>query len=138
MTHTTEEDSGPGDHGPFGIQAWEIQHSCNEICRAFVAAGLFEIQEATDDDGEPPQKRRRLETSISSEDDEIVLLENPQRRREPRGNPAMRRPTPPNFNDDVELPEVSKLARMSAVNSSTHRLSDNDGVPLSTAGSEAD
>ncbi|KAG9042734.1 hypothetical protein FS837_010456 [Tulasnella sp. UAMH 9824] len=138
MTHTTEEDSGPGDHGTFGIQAWEEQHSCNEICRAFEAAGLFEIQETSDDDGGPPHRRPRLETFTSSEDDEIVLLESPQRRRKPRDNPAMRQPTPPNSDDEKDLPELSKPARMPAVESSTQRLSDNDGVPLSTAGSEAD
>ncbi|KAG8929141.1 hypothetical protein FRC01_004802 [Tulasnella sp. 417] len=133
MTHTTEEDSGPGDHGTFGIQAWEDQHVCNEICSAFEVSGLFEIEEATDEAQEPPRKRRKLE---ASEDDEIVLLGSSQGRRESR---AMRQLTPPNFDDDdADLPDLTNPATAPAIVSSSQRVSDDDGAPLSTQGSEVD
>ncbi|KAJ7442087.1 hypothetical protein B0H11DRAFT_1749404, partial [Mycena galericulata] len=33
MSHTPEEDSGVGDHGPMGIQRWRAQHDCNVFCK---------------------------------------------------------------------------------------------------------
>ncbi|KAJ6556958.1 kinase-like domain-containing protein [Mycena sp. CBHHK59/15] len=33
MSHTPEEDSGVGDHGPNGIERWRDQHDCNIFCK---------------------------------------------------------------------------------------------------------
>ncbi|KAF7368008.1 Kinase-like protein [Mycena sanguinolenta] len=47
MTHTEEEDSGVGDHGPQGIERWRDQHDCNVFCKRLeLAAGESDNENA--------------------------------------------------------------------------------------------
>ncbi|KIM35059.1 hypothetical protein M413DRAFT_79793 [Hebeloma cylindrosporum] len=40
MSHTPASDSGIGDHGPAGIQAFLSQHQCNHICRGLELSAI--------------------------------------------------------------------------------------------------
>lgn len=138
-------ESGLGDHGSFGIQLWKEQHNCNEICKALEDAELFERPDSpetpdynTSSVQEPPHKRRKIKSSGSYEDEEIVILDGPKGYRESRSNPAtdpaMRRPTPPNF-DDHDLPDLFTGPSPSVL---ARQLSDADGTALSAPASEGD
>lgn len=133
-----------------GIQLWEEQHSCNEICKAFEDAQLFEVPHSLDTGDEnasgfqePPRKKRKIQSSSNYEDEEIVILDVPAKgysgsSGNPANNAAMRRPTPPNFNDDEGLPDPKTLFTGRSSTALAPELSDDDGVPLSGGASEAD